>query len=52
METTFDAADFHQTKLQNQLIQQLAAVEAQSNSTWATQQGQNSTRLAIALNLI
>lgn len=39
LETTFDAADSHQLELQNQLIQQLAAIETKSSSNWAQQQG-------------
>ncbi|MEM8831876.1 MAG: DUF928 domain-containing protein, partial [Cyanobacteria bacterium P01_G01_bin.19] len=40
LQTTFDAADAHQRELQNQLIRELAAVETESNSVGAQQQGQ------------
>lgn len=40
LQTTFDAADAHQRELQNQLIRELAAIETESDSSGAQQQGQ------------
>ena len=39
LETTLNAADFHQIELQNQLIQELAAVESKTSSSSVQQQG-------------
>ena len=45
LEMTLSAADSHQIELQNQLIQELAAVETKSNSNWVQQQGKKLNKI-------
>ena len=45
LEMTLSAANAHQIELQNQLIQELAAVETKSNSNWVQQQGKKLNKI-------